>query len=42
VFLAYFTLGLSRGQTMATLQKLSDTAIGCAFRWIVIANSGRS
>jgi H+/gluconate symporter-like permease len=28
VFLAYFTLGLSHGQTMATLQKLGDTAIG--------------
>jgi gluconate transporter len=41
VFLAYFTLGLNRGQTMAGLQKLSDTAIGpMAAILLVIGASG--
>ncbi|SBW06314.1 Gluconate permease [uncultured Alphaproteobacteria bacterium] len=41
VLLSYFTLGLSRGQTMASIQKLSETAIGpMAAILLVIGASG--
>jgi GntP family gluconate:H+ symporter/D-serine transporter len=41
VILSYFTLGLSRGQTMANIQKLSETAIGpMAAILLVIGASG--
>jgi GntP family gluconate:H+ symporter/D-serine transporter len=40
-FLAYFTLGLARGETMAGLQRLSETAIGpMAAILLVIGASG--